>query len=384
MIVLVLLFFGEEKEKQMKVGILTFPNSTSYGATLQMYALYRTVNKLGHSASVINYHNEYMKACKHTLVSGSLSARLKRRASDLMHSRLYRNFRSFEKRNMSFLPEKSFSDKSKLVSIGGGLDAAICGSDQVWNPDITDSDLSFFLDFCGEETRRISYAPSFGVESISPELSGAVASELEKFHAVSVREEKGCELVLGMTGKEVPVVVDPTMLVSAEEWSALERRYPVGEGGYILYYTIRRSHSLMQFCRELSSRTGLRVIVVGGNFIKSMKTRGSSIEYASDISPEQWLYLVNHARYVVTNSFHGTAFSINFRKDFYVEFSSATNSRLEHITKMLGLESRVVREGMAAEPSDCDYTVAEERLPSLIADSHKFLKEALNQGENDG
>ncbi|MBQ8260299.1 MAG: polysaccharide pyruvyl transferase family protein [Clostridia bacterium] len=368
----------------MKVGILTFPNSTSYGATLQMYALYRTVNKLGHSASVINYHNEYMKAYKHTLGSGSLTARLKRRASYFMHSRLYRNFRSFEKRNMSFLPEKSFSDKSKLVSIGGGLDAAICGSDQVWNPDITDSDLSFFLDFCGDRTRRISYAPSFGVESISPELSGAVASELEKFHAVSVREEKGRELVLGMTGKDVPVVVDPTMLVSAEEWSALEREYPVGEGGYILYYTIRRSHSLMQFCRELSARTGLRVIAVGGNFIKSMKTRGSSIEYASDISPEQWLYLVNHARYVVTNSFHGTAFSINFRKDFYVEFSSATNSRLENITGMLGLESRVVREGMAAEPSDCDYSVAQERLPSLIADSHKFLKEALNQGENDG
>jgi hypothetical protein len=115
-----------------------------------------------------------------------------------------------------------------------------------------------------------------------------------------------------------------------------------------------------------------------------MKTRGSSIEYASDISPEQWLYLVNHARYVVTNSFHGTAFSITFRKDFYVEFSSATNSRLEHITRMLGLESRVVREGMAVEPADCDYTVAEERLPNLLADSYKFLKEALDKGENDG
>lgn len=384
MIVLVLLFFGEEKENQMRVGILTFPNSISYGATLQMYALYRTVNKLGHRAGVINYHNEYMKACKHTLGAGSLSAKLKRKASEMLHSRLYRNFRSFEKRNMSFLPEKPFSDKKDLIAIGGGLDAVICGSDQVWNPDITDSDLSFFLDFCGDRTRRISYAPSFGVESLSPEFSGLVSSELDKFHSISVREEKGRELVLGMTGKDVPVVVDPTMLVSAEEWSALEREYPTGEGEYILYYTIRSSHSLMKFCRELSDRTGLRVIAVGGNFIKSMKTRGSNIEYASDISPEQWLYLMNHARYVVTNSFHGTAFSITFRKDFYVEFSSATNSRLEHITRMLGLESRVVREGMAVEPADCDYTVAEERLPNLLADSYKFLKEALDKGENDG
>lgn len=370
----------------MKVGILTFPNSISYGATLQMYALYRTVNKLGHSAGVINYHNAYMKAGKHFLGArgASFSARLKRKASDLLHCGLYRNFRSFEKRNMTFLPGKSFSDKGKLVSVGRGLDAVICGSDQVWNPDITDSDLSFFLDFCGEGTRRISYAPSFGVERLSTELAGAASAELGKFHAVSVREEQGRKIVKEMTGAEVPVVVDPTMLLCAEEWRELEREYPVGEGDYILYYTIRSSQSLMKYCRELSERTGLRVIAVGGNFIKSLKSRGSNIEYASDISPEQWLYLLDHARYAVTNSFHGTAFSINFRKDFYVEFSSATNSRLEHITSMLGLESRIVREGALTAPTDCDYRVAEEKLPSLCGDSLEFLKEALNKGENDG
>ncbi len=370
----------------MKVGVLTFPNSTSYGATLQMYALYRTVNKLGHSASVINYHNAYMKAGKHMLGArgASISAKLKRKASDLLHCTLYRNFRSFEKRNMTFLPRKPFSDKANLISVGRELDAVVCGSDQVWNPDITDSDLSFFLDFCGEGTRRISYAPSFGVESITPELAGAVSAELGKFHAVSVREEQGRKLIKEMTGEDVSVVVDPTMLLCAREWRELEREYPVGDGEYILYYTIRSSHSLMKYCRELSERTGLRVIAVGGNIIKSLKSRGGMIEYASDISPEQWLYLVDHARYVVTNSFHGTAFSINFRKDFYVEFSSATNSRLAHITTVLGLESRVVREGMQAQPADCDYTVAEERLPILCDESLKYLKEALHNGEKDG
>ena len=366
----------------MKVGILTFPNSISYGATLQMYATYHTVNRLGYEAEVINYHNAYMKAEKHFAQSKLSIAKSQFRK--IMHHRLYRVFRDFENKKMISFPHSAFQDRDCLREVGQRYGAVICGSDQVWNPDITDGDLSFFLDFCGEKTRRIAYAPSFGVEELPEDFKHAVATELSAFHAVSVREESGRKLVKDMLGREVPIVLDPTMLLNAEDWSKMEKTHRKASGDYIFYYTIKRSDSLMKFCRELSKKTGMKIVVAGGNFLKNLKNRDPMVEYAVDISPQEWLYLLHHANYVVTNSFHGTAFSINFRKDFYVEFSSHTNSRLANIVQMLGLEERVVKNGEIIVPTSADYRKTDLVLPELYRQSMTYLTEALREGEARG
>ena len=370
----------------MKVGILTFPNSKSYGATLQMYALSHTVRKLGHDAEIVNYFSEYMKNEGHLLSSGksrSLLARLKKGASRLLHLRMKRGFSAFEKKRMTLYPKKQVSDRALLPALSKRYDALICGSDQVWNPDITNEDLSYFLDFCTEHTRRIAYAPSFGVRALSDGFAARAGEQLALFNALSVREEAGGALVHRMIGKTPLTVVDPTMLVSREEWSALERAHPAASGEYILYYTIRRSESLMARCRALSRKMGIRVVVVGGNALKRVKNSDPMLEYAVDPSPEEWLYLLHHARLVMTNSFHGTAFSIIYRKDFFVELSSATNSRLEQITSMLGLESRVLQSGREASgdllsTDACDYTEAERCLDAMCAVSMDYLKKALS------
>ena len=366
----------------MKVGVLTFPNSVSYGATLQMYALYRSVEKMGHRAEIVNYQNQYMKAQKH-FRSVKVLGSVKRWSGRMLHQRLYQTFRSFEKRTMKKYPARSVQDPNQLVKLGKAYGAVICGSDQVWNPDITGSDLAYFLNFCGESTKRISYAPSFGVESLTEEFQQAMGQELEQFSAISVREAQGNDLIRPVLGTEVPVVCDPTFLLSAEEWQTMERPHPAAKGEYILYYTIRSSHSLMKKCRELSKKTGLKIVVVGGNFVKRMRNSDPMVDYAVDVSPEEWLYLVRNARYVVTNSFHGTAFSVNFRKDFYVEFSSLTNSRLAQITKALGLEDRIVGDTELI-PSAADYSVAEDVLRDLCKESWEYLSSALQEDEIHG
>lgn len=367
----------------MKVGILTFPNSTSYGATLQMAALYRTVKNLGHDAEVINYFNAYMKAYKHTgsrhAMRGLRNA-AKNAAKVFLHRRLVPSFRQFENQNTALFPKKAFVEKESLRFADERYDAVVCGSDQVWNPDITNYDLSFFLDFCGETTKRISYAPSFGIESLPEQLRESAARELNRFSAISVREESGRVLVEQMTGKNVPIVIDPTMLLDAEDWTRLEQAHPMGKGDYILYYTVYTSQSLMRFCRKLSEKTGLKIIVVGGNAVRKKMNRDPMLDYAVDVSPSEWLYLIHHARYVVTNSFHGTAFSINYRKNFYVEFSSPANTRLEYITSMLGLQSRVIGDRMADWSENCDYSAAEEKLSVLRNESMRYLTNALNEG----
>lgn len=365
----------------MKVGILTFPNSTSYGAVLQMYALYHTVQQMGHDAEVINYQSAFMKAKKHVKKSESDSSfpkTAKQLVQSLLHCRLRGGFRQFEKRMMKRYPSKSFAETAKLVEYGKRYDAVICGSDQVWNPDITGTDLSYFLGFCGKDTKRISYAPSFGIETFSDAFSEAIRPELEQFSAVSVREAPGQALVQRLLGREVPVVVDPTLLMTRDEWTLHERAHPAAKGDYILYYTIRSSTKLFRRCMELSAKTGMKVVVVGGNLIKKLRNRDPQIEYAVDISPDEWLYLMHHARYVVTNSFHGTAFSINYRKEFYVEFSSLTNSRLAQIIGMLGLEARVVRDDVELCSAPVDYTVTEAQLPEMREASAQFLRDALH------
>ncbi len=366
----------------MKVGILTFPNSTSYGAALQMYALYHTVKKLGHDAEIINYHSPYMKAGKHIAKANakrSLRDKVRFWARVILHKRLERNFRDFEKEHTKLFPARPITHKTRLVLADARYDAVICGSDQVWNPRITDSDLSYFLDFCSENTKRIAYAPSFGVDSLDGAFAASVAGELRRFAALSVRERAGQILAEEVIGWPVPIVVDPSMLLDADEWSSLEQEYPMVRGEYIFYYTARHSSSLFSYCRALSERTGLRIVVAGGNLIKKKQNRDPGVQYAVDISPAEWLYLIHHAQYVVTNSFHGTVFSIIYRKNFYVEFSSDTNSRLTHITEMLGLQNRVVKNGMCAGTSPCDYSMTEVKLPALCEESVRYLENALRE-----
>lgn len=364
----------------MKIGILTFPSSISYGAVLQMYALYHAVNELGYSVDVINYHNPYMRAYKH-ITHGkkpSLKTKINNVTRRFMHKRLYKEFKKFEMTKMTKYPKKVTSSHSDLVKMSPRYDAVLCGSDQVWNPDITDSDMSYFLDFCGENTRRISYAPSFGVVDFKDKFTADIKKELEKFYAVSVREEQGREYLKTVIDREVTLVSDPTFLVPREHWNSVEKEHPLAKGDYILYYTIRSSHTLIKHAAELSKKTGCKLIIVGGNSIQKRKNKNKMIDYAVDASPGEWLYLVRHAKYVVTNSFHGTAFSIIFRRNFYLECSSYTNSRLEHITGMLGLSDRIVKKDDDIIPSAIDYSKNEEKLAELTESSMNYLKNSLS------
>lgn len=362
----------------MKVGILTFPNSASYGACLQMIALQNTVRRLGHEVEVINYYNPYMKAEKHVVKGRNpLKCALQRHVRVLLHRRLYNRFCRFEQQQVVRYPARAFTDKTRLPEIGRRYDAVICGSDQVWSPYITDTDISYFLDFCGDTTKRVAYAPSFGAEKFPDGFEERIAPELQKFHALSARELPGKELVERLTGRETAVVADPTWLVDAADWAAMEQPHPAAEGDYVLYFTVRQSPQLLQRCRDYAKRHDLRVVVVGGNAVSAAKNKDPMLSYAVDIGPEQWLYLIHHARCVFTNSFHGTAFSILFERDFYVQIPSLSGSRLHQVLKNLGMEERTVRDGEELTEAAVEYEQARHILARLKEQSMHYLKNAL-------
>lgn len=364
----------------MRIGIMTFPNMTSYGCTLQMYALYRAVEQAGAEAEIINYRNEYMKARRHTRAGrfgSSPKAAMRVAAAKLLHLRQINAFRNFE-RKLSQYPAKVTADKRVLRESAKRYDGVICGSDQVWNPLITDMDLSFFLDFCGPDTKRIAYAPSFGISEFPGEFTEKIRPELEKFRHLSVREEAGVRYVESLVNRKADTVLDPTFLIPKQDWIALEKVHPLAKGKYILCFPVRKSAALIRFGRELAEKKNATLIVVEGNFLTRLRNKDARIQYALDISPEEWLSLLHHADCVVTNSFHGAAFSIHYQKDFFLECSSAkANSRLEQLAALCGLEDRIIRDGFDGADLPIDYENVEARIAPARQASLDYLKQSI-------
>ena len=362
----------------MKVGILTFPNSVSYGACLQMIALQNTVRDMGHEVEVINYHNPYMKAEKHTNKGRNPWKRaIKRQVRLLMHRRLYADFAQFERRQVTHYPARAFTDKKTLVTLGRRYGAVICGSDQVWNPVITGGDLSYFLDFCGDGTRRVAYAPSFGVETFPDGFVESLTPELTRFYALSAREQPGKELVERLTGRDTPLVTDPTWLVAPAEWESMATPHPAAAGEYVLYFVVNQSRELLERSKAFAKQKGLKLVVIGGNPITARKNTDPMVTYAPDVAPDQWLYLMRHARYVFTNSFHGTAFAVLFEREVYVQVPPHNGSRLRQVLTRLGMEHCEIRSGEELSDRGVDYAHARTVFAELKEDSLAYLKDAL-------
>ena len=366
----------------MKIGILTFPKMTSYGCSLQMYAMYRAVEKLGAEAEIINYRNEYMKARRHTSAGRSrirIKAALRVAATKTLHLRQILAFRRFEAQ-MSQYPPHVTTDKTALAEAAKRYDGVICGSDQVWNPLITDTDLSFFLDFCGSDTKRIAYAPSFGISEFSEEFTAKIRPELEKFSHLSVRETAGVRYVKELVDRPVETVLDPTFLIDSAEWESLEQAHPLASGKYMFCFPVRNSDALVKCARALAEKRGLTLIVAQGNYRKMLCNKDRNVKYAPDLTPGEWLYLLHHADTVVTNSFHGAAFSIHYRKNFYLEGTyHNANSRLDQLMELCGLQDRVLRPDCSESVDPIDFDAVEARLAPARASSRNYLKQAIEQ-----
>lgn len=324
----------------MKIGILSFPNSPSYGATLQLYALFTAVKKINDDVEVINYINPYMKAKEHVNKNKGNKS-IKSFLANVYAYPMTGAFRRFEK-SLNLYPKQLISDTEELKHIGSRYDLMICGSDQVWNPNITGNDLNYFFDFCTEKKKKAAYAPSFGIESIeNAELADKISELLKDFNFLSVREEQGKKIIKKLTDLEAQVVLDPTFLLTKDEWSNMAKRPLFQKKNYILLFTLNNSQRIRSFTDGLSKKTGCKVVTINGRFVEMLKNPGS---VARNIGPRSWISLFLNSRYVVTDSFHGLAFAINFNKDFFVEVPKRASSRLENMLESFNLCDRVVAE----------------------------------------
>ena len=363
----------------MKAGLVTFYHIHHYGALLQAAATERAVESLGGACEIIDYYvNQNNDLFRKPTGVGSAAADVHTALHYKALRDRYQRFERFSKDHLRISGHR-FESLEELRSAELPYDLILSGSDQIWNPKIFPDgrfDPVFFGAF--STRRKIAYAPSFGVPHIPEGMEEELRSYLEQFSHISVRERQGREIVKEITGKDVPVVLDPTLLLTAEQWSAMAA--PLDRsGGYILCYCISKPGALAPYIQRLAEETGLPVVQLCG-IRQKVHPKAACV---LDAGPSEFLGLFQNASYVCTNSFHGTVFSVQFQKPFFTavapsELAAPESSRTFSILSRLGLTERIIGTGATAGLDDTiDWADVDRRLRAARQSSLDYLRAAL-------
>lgn len=364
----------------MKVGILTFHRAINYGAVLQTLALQEAIQKLNCQVSVIDYlcpKIEYdykiLKINKKKILKDSIKLII----NYSIKKRKAIAFNTFNKKFLN-VSENSYKSIEELNAANSEYDLFITGSDQVWDNKCAGFDEAYFLTFVDDSKKKNSYAASYSFNEIPTELKGEYKRRLEDFNNISIREKSGQSIYEELLEKEVSISLDPTLLISDNEWKKYIKE-PKIKGKYILLYNVNMPNKLFSIAMGLSDKLGYKIVYINDSLIKKINA-----EYRRGVCPGEFLGLFKNAEYVLTNSFHGTVFSVLFKKKFFVEMISKdgrTNYRSKNLLKDLNLEDRII-ENIDINNIDTDteinYDKSMEVLKKKREESISYLKKILN------
>ena len=393
-----------------KLGIVSCYFQPNYGSMLQAYATQMALDKLGYDNETIcidGFSGEIKKAKIRYFVKASLTSKIlltkMGRAKDTVVRKISRNEYTQKTaiRNECF---KVFSRKyfrlsgnypSKAVlgeECKKNYSAVLVGSDQLWLPGNIAADY-YTLNFVPEKVNTIAYATSFGQSALPKDSSRLAKVFLQKIKHLSVREESGQELIKDLTGRKVPVVCDPTLLFTGEEWLSIQQTDPIEQGDYIFCYFLGTNLLHRDFVRRLKAETGYRVIILPhiDEYVKADEECSDKQLY--EIDPSAFLNLIRNAKYVCTDSFHCSVFSILYKRNFFTfrRFSDknkqSTNSRLDTLFHITGITGRLVSgdEDITEVISrKTDFETAHRKLAEIRKNSYDYLTNALkDNGDTD-
>ena len=367
-----------------KIAILTWFHYQNFGTALQAAALKNVLESAGYCVAHINYTPDGRVLALHGSTSGWYSNKLHNLFKAVLHKTLIDSEKT--KRYKQFI-----HDTLKLTQpciIGADFEylndkygAFICGSDQIWAPTCFDS--KYFLDFVHDTRRMVAYAPSIGLSSIDDKyVKKRMAELIGRFDHLSVREQRGAELIRELCGKKAEVVLDPTMLLNAEDWNRLVPAVcdkPKSKP-YVLCYFLGANEKHWHRVKQISDELGISVKVLP-IFVKDLK-RGYDI--ALGAGPVEFLDLVRNAAFICTDSFHGTVFSLLFHKPFQVferfthDDPRSQNSRVYNLLNMTGIQW-VLEDNQKICDRVYDWNDIEQRIGVARKHSIDYLLNALHQ-----
>lgn len=359
-----------------KIGIITWHNHRNFGGSLQSYAL-KTVlqNKYDFDVEIINYDGSkrsFIDKQKKTIKS--IMYFLLKNTLLFGKTRLIGPFDYFEKKYLK--TGKHLNSYNDLISHSKKFDTIICGSDQIWAPNVFNS--VYMLDFAATNVNKVSYAASIGLNRIPKELASQYRNLLKDFFAISVREEKGKELLKNTCNIDAEVVLDPTLLLNVEDYELLEAKTKI-EKPYIFCYFLNENNNYESEIVKYANENNY--IIIG---ISKKKSDSKWMVFLENQGPGEFLSLIRNAECVFTDSYHGSIFSMIYRKKFYVierfdmEDPLNQNSRIYQLDKWFGISKCIVKsQDLSFKDDPIDYIAVEEKLSYAREISFSFLDKAM-------
>lgn len=369
--------------KKIKIGTVTFHKAENYGSALQTYALQEFTKALVTDGlvdyTVINLRPKSQGDLYSLYQKGLSFSKLIKNAVAYFYRKDLSNrkdkFDDFLNSEICLTPK--FDDIASAEQYLSSYDYLISGSDQIWNVRTKDFADFYYLNF-NNKAKRISYAASFGPLKIDWQKYDAAkyTTLLRKYKHISVREEGSAVNVKGLTEMDCEIHVDPTLLLNVEEWRKVQSDANYQGGKYILLYCLEPSKQQLKLAKAISKHLNLPILTlrynnkndIFNNFVKRY-----------DAGPRDFLAYIDHAALVITSSFHGTAFSIIYRKPFYV-LNGMSDNRISNILSQTGLEHHAIDESFNPEEAKIlipDIESINQYLATERERSRNYLKKAL-------
>lgn len=331
-----------------KVSIITIIDNNNFGTFLQAFALCRKLESINVQPELVDYcrpHLNWWSSYREEIktITNPLK-RVSRLLTRLSSLKLHNEDRKFIKKYLSKTKYASFEQLRKNPPVA---DIYMTGSDQVWNSIHNRGlDKSFYLDYAPHGARKVAYAASVGMPSFQEWEKTDTLRLLKDYDVITLREESSIELLsdLGLDRSKLSAVIDPTLLLTKEEWKQQISDKRLHSEKYLLVYSVeekKQNAIIGEIAQRIAKERGLKV--VGVYYGTSYSTIPGCDYNHYRATPDVFLNLMYYADFVVVSSFHGTAFSINFQKEFLTVTPNRFNSRVINILKLIGLESRLVK-----------------------------------------
>jgi len=357
----------------MKIGIITWHHGGNFGSVLQALALCETLKELGYDAEVINY---LPSPYGHLTPLRDKICQLLSAFFPKYREKVFPQSDSFIRKNMSQSP--ALYNRQELKNYSKKYDSIICGSDQIWAPNVFND--VYFANFASPKTRKVSYATSIGLNYLPEELIPNYRKNLKDFYAISVREDKGRDLLKINCRIDSDVCLDPTLLHDRSFYSQFEKELKGVDEKYVFCYFLKSDTGYFRLVSEYAEANDLKIIGVA-----PVEVDSGLLRRLDNIGPDLFLRLIHHADCIFTDSYHGTIFSMLYHKIFFTfkrfgdNDSLNQNSRLEQLNKYFGLKPIPSQ----AKLSELDqylfnYENFDNQLNVLRSQSIDFLNKSLS------
>lgn len=369
----------------------------NYGSVLQSLATVQYIKQTGKEFRIIRYVKKkdvkYLFGMTYKVVTNpvfrrdvyelfqKLAARRIHREYGISDSQRSALFDSFIEKNFEGITDY-YVGYEKLVSDTTQFDVIVSGSDQLWSPGGLNSHF-YTLEFCSPKTKRVSWASSFGVSEIPKEQIAGTKKYLSEMDYISCREESGVDIVRKLISVDAVHVCDPVLMFDELGWNNLIPSETLYDEEYIFAYFLGANVEQRRYVQDFADKTGLKIVTLRhlDQYVSADETFGDYAPY--DVSPERFVNLIRGAKYICTDSFHGTCFSIIFQKPFTVfnrynsDIKTSKNTRIDSLCKKLGVENRRFSGKVIPLKNNIDYVEVNARLKNWRNESEAYLEEAL-------